>query len=306
MNSAAAAFAAAALLQRMEREKGCCPSRRCLGDGMPLPQKPMQAALRRGFVFPSMIANGGTKKQPTCRLLHSIVGSRGGRASFSHSTHSRTVDFCPYLTYNQGMEEDQDRLAEVIGKNIMRLRKMAGLTQSELAEKLNYSDKSVSKWEQGNGIPDVRILMHLSALFGVTLDELVHEPKNEVIMPKRFRFKQRIITLLCAVGLCWLTAVVLYVFLGIFGKGELPHTWLVFLYAVAASSVVVLVFSAVWKWKWVRIISLTVLIWSVLGCIFLTAFVFGQNIWLIFLIGIPLQILALFFFVWRRGARFKE
>ena len=182
------------------------------------------------------------------------------------------------------MQEDQDRLAEVIGKNIMRLRKLAGLTQSELAQKLNYSDKSVSKWEQGNGIPDVRILMQLAELFGVTLDELVHEPQGTVIMPKRYRLKQRIITLLCAVGLCWLTAVVL----------------------VAASAIVVLVFACVWKWKVVRIVSLSVLIWTVLGTIFLTAYVFGQNIWLIFLIGIPLQILALFFFVWRKGARFKE
>ena len=147
------------------------------------------------------------------------------------------------------MEEDQDRLAEIIGKNIMRLRKMANMTQSELAEQLNYSDKSVSKWEQGNGIPDVRILVRLSELFGVTLDELIHEPKNEVIMPKRFRLKQRVITLLCSVGLCWLTAVVLYVFLGIFGNNSLPHTWLVFVYAVSASAVVVLVLSAVWKWK---------------------------------------------------------
>ena len=120
------------------------------------------------------------------------------------------------------MEEEQDNLAAVIGKNIMRLRKMANLTQSELAEKLNYSDKSVSKWEQGNGIPDVRILLRLSELFGVTLDELVHEQPDRVIMPKRFRLKQRVITLLCAVGLCWLTAVVLYVFLGIFGKNALP------------------------------------------------------------------------------------
>ena len=65
-------------------------------------------------------------------------------------------------------------LAEVIGKNITRLRKLANMTQLELAEKLNYSDKSISKWEQGNGIPDVRILVQLAELFGVTLDDLVH------------------------------------------------------------------------------------------------------------------------------------
>ena len=68
--------------------------------------------------------------------------------------------------------EEQD-LAVIIGKNITRLRKMADMTQLELAEKLNYSDKSVSKWEQGNGVPDIRILMQIAVLFGVTLDDLV-------------------------------------------------------------------------------------------------------------------------------------
>ena len=70
---------------------------------------------------------------------------------------------------------DETELGQIIGKNITRLRKIANMTQLELAEKLNYSDKSVSKWEQGNGIPDVRILMQIAELFGVTLDDLVHE-----------------------------------------------------------------------------------------------------------------------------------
>ena len=61
---------------------------------------------------------------------------------------------------------DETELGQIIGKNITRLRKIANMTQLELAEKLNYSDKSVSKWEQGNGIPDVRILMQIAEQIG--------------------------------------------------------------------------------------------------------------------------------------------
>jgi len=198
-----------------------------------------------------------------------------------------------------------DHLAAIIGENIARLRKMANMTQFELAEKLNYSDKSVSKWEQGNGIPDIRILLQLAELFGVTVDDLVKKQDKVVVLPKNAKRTQRLITLLCSVGLCWLVAVVGFVLLGLFGK-DLEGTWLAFVYAVPASAIVVLVFSSIWGWKWTRILSISVLVWSILACIYLTACVCGQNIWLIFLIGVPLQILALFYFVWRKGANFYE
>lgn len=211
------------------------------------------------------------------------------------------------------MEDEQ--LALTIGKNIMRLRKMANMTQLELAEKLNYSDKSVSKWEQGNGIPDVRILMQLSELFGVTLDDLVKEHRENKVLPKNTRRLRRFIIICSSVGLCWLIAVVAFVFIGIIAP-KLKWTWLAFLYAVPVSAVVVLVFSCVWKYKWLRVISLSVLIWTTLTCCYLTVFallsanaeanaVWLHNLWLLFLIGVPLQTLALFFFVWWKKARFK-
>lgn len=199
-------------------------------------------------------------------------------------------------------------LAQIIGENITRLRKMENLTQLELAEKINYSDKSVSKWEQGNGIPDIRILIQLSELFGVSLDDLVKKHEKEKVMPKKTKRLQRLITLICSVGLCWLVAVVLFVFLGILGP-NLGGIWLAFVFAVPASAIVVLVFSCVWHWKWIRILSISVLVWSLLACVYLTAYICGNgggNMWLIFLIGIPLQILALFYFVWRKGAHFHD
>ncbi len=195
--------------------------------------------------------------------------------------------------------EEQD-LAITIGKNLTRLRKMANLTQLELAEKLNYSDKSVSKWEQGNGIPDVRILIQLAELYGVTLDDLVRENREEKVVPGKARLRQRLIAALCGSGLCWLVAVVVFVGLGIFAP-DLSYKWLAFVYAVPANAIVLLVLSSIWHYKWTRIASITVLVWSLLACIYLTFL--QKNVWLIFLIGIPLQVLALFFFVWRKGVR---
>ena len=208
------------------------------------------------------------------------------------------------MGYNKGME-DQDQLAVTIGKNIMRLRRMANMTQLELAEKINYSDKSVSKWEQGNGIPDVRILVQLADLFNVSVDDLVREHNDAPVMPRRTRLFRRIIVMLLSVGLCWLVAVVAFVFTGI-GLGHFNGVWLTFLYAVPASAIVVLVFSCIWHYPWVRISAVTVLIWTVLACIHLTALVCGLDfdavpVNYIYLIGVPLQILSLiFYFPWKR------
>lgn len=200
---------------------------------------------------------------------------------------------------------EEEKLAAIVGTNIMRLRKMMNMTQLELAEKLGYSDKSVSKWEQGNGIPDVRTLLQISEFFNVSLDDLVREHTEKPVVPKKTLSIRRLVIILLSVGLCWLVAVVSFVFGGIISPG-LSYLWLAFVYAVPASCIVVLVFSCIWKYKLCRIISLSVLIWTVLACVYLTVFaVHGPHptLWLIFLIGIPLELLALFFFVWLKRVR---
>ncbi len=207
--------------------------------------------------------------------------------------------------------EEQDLLAVTIGKNLTRLRRMANLTQLELAEKLNYSDKSVSKWEQGNGIPDVRILMQLAQLYGVSLDDLVREQEPKKVMPRKTKFLQRIVTIACATGLCWLVAVVAFVLTGIFAP-SFHSAWLAYAYAVPATAIVVLIFSSIWHYNKARVISISALVWSVLACIYLTCFVclpweinVAYKTWLIFLVGLPLQALTLFFFVWKKSAHYK-
>ena len=71
---------------------------------------------------------------------------------------------------------DGEKLKSQIGSNIANYRKRSGLTQAGLAEKLNYSDKAVSKWERGESIPDVIILMQLAEQFGITVNDLLEDP----------------------------------------------------------------------------------------------------------------------------------
>ena len=60
-----------------------------------------------------------------------------------------------------------------IGSTIAKLRKKAGLTQTELADKLNVSDKAVSRWENGLGFPEVTQFPALASIFGISVDQLM-------------------------------------------------------------------------------------------------------------------------------------
>ncbi len=70
--------------------------------------------------------------------------------------------------------------AKQIGKRIEKLRKKIGMTQQSLAEKLDVTDKAVSKWENGAGYPDITVLPKLSSLFGITVDELMFGKKRGI------------------------------------------------------------------------------------------------------------------------------
>jgi transcriptional regulator with XRE-family HTH domain len=66
-------------------------------------------------------------------------------------------------------------LKTIIARNIIELRRKNNMTQLELAEKLNYTDKAVSKWERGESLPDIAVLKTIADMFGVGLDYLVSE-----------------------------------------------------------------------------------------------------------------------------------
>ena len=186
----------------------------------------------------------------------------------------------------------------IIAKNISTLRIEEGITQLELAERLNYSDKAVSKWERGESIPDVTVLMEIANMFGVTLDYLVqsnHQKEMRKLRNKRIIHNHAFITGISMV-LVWLVATILYFIIDTTPIATSIH-WLTFIYAVPATFVVWLIFNSLWFNAHRNFLIITLLLWSCLAGIYITFLVFGQNLWLIFTLGIPSQFIII---MWSR------
>ena len=200
--------------------------------------------------------------------------------------------------------ENLETVNRRIARNLTRYRKAAGLTQAELAQKINYSDKSVSKWESGNGVPDIYIFLRLAELYGVTVNDLVGEEPSAPKKGKAPKGRNIFVALLSS-GLVWLVATAVFVLLKLFLPGG--PWWAAFLYAVPANAIVITVLASVWKYRMVNFISVTALIWSALACVYVTSALIiarigaqAGNLWLIFLLGVPLQVLEVlwYFFRW--------
>lgn len=181
----------------------------------------------------------------------------------------------------------------VVAKNISDLRQMRKMTQIELASHLNYSDKAVSKWERGESLPDVTVLKKIADLFDVPLDYLVRtdhsEPPPAPVNPMQKRRSRGFITAI-SVLLVWLVATLCYFLTDIIMDHHVV-CWLAFVYAVPASMIVWLVFNSIWFNRRINYVIISLLMWSGLICIFVTLLALGVNIWRIFLLGIPGQII---------------
>ena len=184
---------------------------------------------------------------------------------------------------------NENEFKQIVARNLIKFRKANGLTQLELAEKLNYSDKAVSKWERGESLPDVFMLQIIATMFGITLNDLVSE-QTEVIKPKE-KFNKKIIMAL-AIGLTWLVAVVMFVFLNILA---IDKAALVFLYAMVASLIVSIVFTKMYNYRISLFLSISGLYYFIPLAI-CTTLNWVNNIALLFIIAIPLQILTILWF----------
>ncbi len=198
---------------------------------------------------------------------------------------------------------DYNQIRNNLASNITLYRKALGLTQAELADKINYSDKAVSKWERGEAVPEITVLKQLADLFEVKVDTLIDVPKKEKPKSLHNLGKKRTIICLCSTGLVWLVAICCFAFINIIIP-SIHQTWLFFIYALPISFIVLLVLTSVWGKSIVNTIIISLLVWATLLSIYLTlANVLPfppKNLWEIFLIGIPLQGLAIFWLLYRK------
>lgn len=192
---------------------------------------------------------------------------------------------------------DINEIRRNVADNIAALRSDKGLTQAQLAEKLNYTDKAISKWERAESVPDIATLKEVADMFGVSVDWLITEHRDdvprtdkEVIIAKKHNKLQ--ITLLSVVGV-WFVATAFFVCLM---GAEVPHYWLPFLWAVPATAIDLLVFNAIWgRYEW-NFLMISLIIWTVPAAVYVTVATLTGNwgIWYLFFFAIPLQVATFF------------
>lgn len=206
---------------------------------------------------------------------------------------------------------DDEKLKKQIGANIAAYRKRSGLTQVELAEKLNYSDKAVSKWERGESAPDVQTLVQLAELYDITVNDLLVDPDAlpeetgavqramEKAVEKTLKRKadKRIILMLSSL-LVWFVALLIFVVLS---SLDIPKSWVAFFYAIPADAIVLLSLRSAWKdFRWNQAL-ISLIVWGCLFSFYVSVLIFADlNLWKVFLLGIPGQAAI---FLWFRMFR---
>ncbi len=176
------------------------------------------------------------------------------------------------------------------------------MTQLELSEKLNYSDKAISKWERGESIPDVIVLKEIADIFGVTLDYLVQTehkkpPVSENNIPPELKIKNHGVITGMSIMLVWLIAALAYFIIDTAFSAE-KLDWLAFVWAVPVSMIVWLVLNSTWFNKRRNFLIISLLVWTFLSAVYiLILLTTGKNIWKLFILGVIGQAIIL---LWSR------
>ncbi|MCR5308714.1 MAG: helix-turn-helix domain-containing protein [Bacilli bacterium] len=182
------------------------------------------------------------------------------------------------------------KIKENIANNIAELRKLHKMTQQDLAERLNYTDKAISKWERGESTPDVESLSALAKMFNLTVDDLLNETfdKEQTLKQEKNQKNKSIAKIALGVLTIWLIGTVVFVY-SIINHTGINGLWLSFIWPIPASCLFVTVVSFIRKYKFTLSLAASGTLWTFLMAIYLQMFVIGENIWIIFLVGVPLQ-----------------
>ena len=198
--------------------------------------------------------------------------------------------------------EDFTTFRKQVANNLSYYRKKCGMTQSMVAEKLNYSDKAISKWERGDGIPDAYVLCSLADIYGVSIDvllsttkeQLAAEPEIEEIATEKALNKKHKYIAILSCGLALFVTVLVYVVLSLVFKTNTEYLY-VLLWGIPAASIVALVFNCIWGKRYNNTYIESILIWTISICTVLTIehYVHIPNAWLLLLLPFSFQLLII-------------
>ena len=189
-----------------------------------------------------------------------------------------------------------EQLKDVFAGNLIRLRTAAGMTQAQLAEAINYSDKSVSKWERAESMPDLMVAKTIADLFGVTVDFMLTSHDAWDGKTAKMHYSSSMITGVSLVGI-WTLAIFLFLILH-WTLNKL--VWLVFLCAVPVSMITLLVLNSVWRKERYHLLTVSLLVASLFGLVYFILHPYINDLWSLVFLWIPAQLVVLLSFHIRR------
>lgn len=200
--------------------------------------------------------------------------------------------------------EEKKSLEQIIADNLVYYRKASGLTQLEVAEKFNYSDKSISKWERAEGMPDILVLKALADFYDIRVDDFFKEEKAKIKMTRK---SKRWFIFGLSETLVWLVFGIFFTVFSIFLR-DVFAWWLLFVYAAAASSILAVIWAGIYHKRLYQLIATSCIVWFTIASVYLTSLMVtlpdpNQNLWLLFLIGVPLEILAILWYFLRKNLK---
>ena len=199
---------------------------------------------------------------------------------------------------------DLKEFKEVVAQNIYYLRTKNHLTQYELGEKLNYSDKAISKWERAEGMPDAYIISKMSGLFGVTVDYMLtpHSEQDKKVETRPIKKVKRIVSNIVSAGILFIALFIFSIVAMVSDYKE--FFWQIFIYAIPVVVVYRIIFNSVWfRAKNVFLLT-SILLWSLIASIYVA--IANWSLWIIFIIGLPLQVIVFLAFRIKITVRFSK
>ena len=161
-----------------------------------------------------------------------------------------------------------ENIKDCIKENLVLFRKENKFTQLELAEKIGYSDKAISRWETGEVTPDVETLDRLAKIYGIPIAAFF--TKNKAALPsitkQRSDAVKRSVIMLLGVALVWYTAMLLF---ELFQRYDVKSGWMTFIWAVPLSFLVLAIFTAIWGLRVVSVVFISILSWTAIVALYL-------------------------------------
>ncbi len=199
-----------------------------------------------------------------------------------------------------------ETITNIIAANLAYLRRRNSLTQQELAQKINYSDNAVSRWERGEATPSIETLEVIATFYDVSISDLLNENLSDRDKPDdKGKLVQNILLVVFSVSVIWTLAAIAFLYAKM-TDGPIfffeKHRWLIFIFSVPVSMIVLYFYNnRLWRNKIVHLVIFTIFWWSLLASFYLLLFFrYNLNFWPIFFIGIPIELAQVLWFFTRR------